>query len=177
MAETDWFAESVAYVSRMGLFAGISDQAFGPHQTMTRGMLMTVLWRMEGKPAASEACFADVPEDAWYAQAVSWAASVGLAEGDGAGAFRPDAPVSREELLTFLWRYAKLGGAGMRGSAGALAELSDGSAVSSYAAEAVGCMAKYGVIQGSGGCLYPRETADRAEVAAILERLLQKVLL
>lgn len=65
----------------------------------------------------------------------------------------------------------------MRGSAGALAELSDGSAVSSYAAEAVGCMAKYGVIQGSGGCLYPRETADRAEVAAILERLLQKVLL
>lgn len=175
--ESEWYAPSVAAVCRLGLFEGVGPQEFRPHGTMTRGMLVTVLWRMEGAPAGSEASFADVPPDAWYYGAVAWAASAGIAEGAGDGRFRPEDPVSREQLAAFLWRYAVFCGKAPARAPEALAAYTNRNDVSGYAAEAVGSMIQAGVLQGHDGKLSPQDPAERAQVAAVLERFLQKVLL
>ncbi len=98
---------AVKYVYEHGIFEGTSATTFEPETVMTRGMLVTVLWRMEGKPAAAErAAFADVLPDDWYADAVAWAAEAGIVKGYGPDAFGPEDDLTREQILTILHRWA-----------------------------------------------------------------------
>ena len=164
-----WYGQAVRYVSGQGYFGGISETLFGPETSMNRAMLVTVLWRMAGEPAAEGgASFSDVGED-YYTAAVAWASEKGIVTGYGDGRFGPKEAVTREQLAAFLCRYAQL--QGMDVEAGdSLASYSDAAAVSAYALSAMNWAVQNRLIQGSDGALMPKGSATRAQVAAILMR-------
>lgn len=162
--ESDWFFGDVRYAVSNGLFTGLSATEFGPSKSMTRAMLVTVLYRMAGEPYAPAASFKDVAAGSWYAPAVGWAASEGIVTGTGDGKFSPNVSITREQMAAILYRYAKAsGGASLDG-------FSDGDTVSSYAKAPMEWAVGAGLITGSGGKLMPKGTATRAQVAAILHR-------
>ena len=134
----DWYAEAVNYAVSNGLFLGISETEFGPNVSMSRAMLVTVLHRMAGAPNAGAANFADVPADAWYTQAVAWAAANGIVQGVSDSRFAPNVPVTREQMATILYRYANHAGVAGDGGSGSLDGFRDASAVSGYAVQAMG---------------------------------------
>ena len=107
VASGAWYAEAVGYCTEHGLMTGVSDTAFAPEDTMTRAMLVTILYRQAGSPAVSHTVsFTDVAAEAWYAQAVAWADANGVAGGYGDGRFGPEEPVTREQMAAILWRRA-----------------------------------------------------------------------
>lgn len=171
----DWYAEAVNYAVSNGLFLGISETEFGPNVSMSRAMLVTVLHRMAGAPNESAANFVDVPADAWYAQAVAWAAANGIVQGVSDSRFAPNVPVTREQMATILYRYANH--AGVAGeSSGSLDGFRDASAVSGYAVQAMGWAVDRGLISGVGDQrLSPGGSATRAQVAAILQRFAENL--
>ena len=133
-------------------------------------MLATVLYRLEGVAASGNSPFEDVAENMWYTDAVAWASQENIVSGTGSG-FAPDRAVSRQELVTMLYRYAKSVGMDADKSAG-LGGYADGKDVAAWAKEAMGWAVANGLVQGrSATTLAPNETATRAEVAAILQRL------
>lgn len=135
--ESHWFYDAVNEAYEMGLINGMDDTHFGPNLTMTRAMLVTILHRMEGKPAAEYTMgFEDVASDAWYTEAVRWAASEGIVDGYSDTAFGPEDPVTRQQSATILWRYAKHKGMDV-GSEDAVPGFKDRDDVASWAAEAV----------------------------------------
>lgn len=143
---------------------------------MTRAMLVTVLWRMDGKPgAAGGSSFTDVPRGQWYTEAVAWAAENGVVNGVGGGRFEPDGNVTREQIATILYRYAGLRGVPTGGRAD-LGSFPDGGAVSGWAYDALSWANAAGLIAGTreGGVDYlaPQQNATRAQVAVILMRYL-----
>ena len=172
--EGDWFYDAVAYAYANELFTGTSATTFSPNGTMTRSMLVTVLWRMEGEPTANSANpFADVAAGAWYADAVIWASSTGIVNGTGAAAFDPNGSVTREQIAAILYRYAKTKGWDVNG-ASSLSTFLDGAQVSDWAARAMEWACGEGLITGkTGGLLDPQGQASRAEVATMLMRLLE----
>lgn len=172
--EGDWFYDAVAYAYTNELFNGTSATTFSPNSTMTRSMLVTVLWRMEGEPTANSANpFADVAAGTWYTDAVVWASSAGIVNGTSAAAFDPDGSVTREQIAAILYRYAKIKGWDISG-ASSLSTFLDGPQVSDWAARAVEWAYAEGLITGKdGGRLDPQGQASRAEVATILMRLLE----
>jgi hypothetical protein len=175
VAENAWYYDSVSYVCLNALFSGVSGTAFRPEAIMTRGMLVTVLWRMAGSPVVNYAMrFADVPADAYYTEAVRWAAANGIVTGYSRERFGPNDPVTREQLAAILCRYAAFKGLDVSGAA-SVAEFSDGASVAPYAQAAMAWAVDAGLIKGSGGSLLPRDGATRAQTAAVLQRFCQNL--
>ena len=170
----NWFAGAVEYVVNNGLFSGVSDTSFAPNEPVTRGMLVTVLWRAAGEPSASASAFADVPADAWYAKAVAWANVNGIVQGYDASTFAPDDRITREQLAVIFQRYAGFKGMETSGR-GDLSQFGDTGALSNWAQEGVSWAVGAGLISGKGdGVLDPQGATTRAEAAAILQRFLEK---
>ena len=170
-----WYAGAVERVCAAGLMNGSSPTTFSPGGTVTRGQIAAILHRLAGEPAVRGSSFSDVPASAYYSGAVAWAARQGVAEGFSDGTFRPDLPVSRQQLAAILWRYAKL----KRADSGARASLQgfpDAGEVGGYAREAMGWALAEGILQGTGdGTLQPQGRAARGQTAVLLERF-QKLL-
>lgn len=158
-----WYEEAVTYCQENGLMGGTSATRFSPGQTVTRGTLAVVLYRMAGSPeSGSQTAFTDVPAGAWYAAAVRWAAQSGIMGGTGDGRFAPGAPVTREQLAAVLWRWS--------GSPSLEAEdFADEGRIASYARAAVDWARASGVMSGrADGRFAPRETLTRAQLAQVL---------
>ena len=171
-----WYADAVKYVSWDRNIMNGSSNLFNPQGTMTRGMLVTVLWRLAGEPEAETNVFTDVPEGKYYTEAVNWAAENGIVTGSGDNKFNPEGAITREQLVTILYRMAVKKGT----ASGTYEEFSgfeDDEAVRGYAVEAMKWAVSEGIITGSenGGKLYlnPQKNSTRAQVAAILMRYLK----
>ena len=175
VSASSWYYGNVAYAYMNGLFFGTSDTTFSPETTMTRGMLVTVLYRMEGSPAVTEsAAFTDVAADAYYAKAVAWASANKLVDGYGNGSFGPNDAITREQMAAILCRYASFKGYDVSGAA-SLDGFADSASVSGYAQNAMAWAVNADLVQGMGGKLMPQSGATRAQVAAILQRFQQKI--
>lgn len=174
VASSDWFYDAVRYVSNAGLMSGTGDGAFSPNAVTTRGMIVTVLHRMEGKPLVYGETFSDVTETAYYADAVAWASAKDIVTGYGNGRFGPDDAITREQFATILYRYAKMQGYETT-SRGDVSRFADGNSVSSYAVEAMSWAVGEGLIAGTdGNKLDPSGKATRAQTAMILKRFCEK---
>ena len=171
--EEDWFYGAVVYAYQNSILTGTGETTFSPNGPMTRSMLVTALWRLEGEPEASGASgFPDVKQDAWYAEAVDWASQTGIVSGTGAG-FDPEGSVTREQIASILYRYAKLKGWDVSKTA-SLQDFADGADTSAWATRAMEWAYAEKLITGKdGNRLDPQGQATRAEVAAILMRLLE----
>ena len=183
VAESDWFYAAVDYVYRNGLFAGTTATTFSPGTAMTRGMFVTVLHRLDGRPAVDfGAGLSDVTNPAmYYYDAVIWANANRIVTGYTDGTFQPDRAVSREEMAVIIHRYASHKGRDMQ-PRGAGPEqgvqfdaFQDRGDVSAYAAPAMQWAVSWEIIRGSNGRLLPRNTATRAEVAQIIYNYCEKV--
>lgn len=171
--QSHWAKDAVIFVTARDLFQGTSETTFSPSGDMTRGMVVTVLHRLEDLPSSSAAnIFRDVPNGTWYTDGVVWANEQGIVQGNGDG-FLPDDPVTREQLVTILYRYMnKLGLATNRRSS--LTPFSDSAQVSPWAKDAMEWAVAAGLVTGkTGGLLDPGGKASRAEVATIIERLVR----
>lgn len=159
-----WYAEAVVYCRENGLMSGTSTATFSPNSTMTRAMLATVLYRIEGEPTVSGTDgFTDTVNGAWYANAVLWASQQGVMGGYGNGLFGTNDPVSREQIATILWRYHG-SPESERGT-----DFADESSIASYAMEAVDWVRANGIMNGMDGNIFsPKSSATRAQVATIL---------
>lgn len=168
---TQWYHDSIDFAVNNNLFNGISATQFNPNGTMTRAMLVTVLYRMAGSPVIIVSQeFSDVPIDSWYASAVTWAKVTRIVDGIGNGLFAPNSNVTREQVATILCRYAKRNGADVYVE-NAVDTFADGASVSLYAVDAMSWAIIYGLIGGVGNNeLAPQGSATRAQVAAILMR-------
>ena len=171
VAADAWYADAVTYVRDNGLMSGTSDTTFTPGGTMTRGMLVTTLYRMAGSPSLENEDlgypFADVPGDAWYANGVYWARLAGVVGGYSEDQFGPDDPVTREQIAVILWRYA--------GSPAAESgtDFADEGGISAYAAQAVDWARANGIVNGvEDNRFLPQSSATRAQVATILRNYL-----
>ena len=171
VAPNAWYAEAVAAVTGQGLMNGVTSKAFGPNVTTTRGMLVTVLHRMAGEPAASaSAGFADVAAGSYCAAAVDWAYEAGITSGASSTGFAPNSALTREQAVTLLCNYAEAQGLDVSAAAD-LSGYPDASAVSAFAQDAVAWAVDAGLLTGTGaGTLNPQGTATRAELAALLVR-------
>lgn len=168
--KTDWFYEAVQYAMKNGLMNGTGNNQFSPNATITRGMIVTILYRMEGEPATIGEKFSDVVADQYYADAVAWANANGIVEGYSNDIFGPDDPVTREQLATILYRYMQYKGYTADAS-GNLALFADGASVSDYAVKSMKWAVGIGLIKGTdGNRLAPRGTATRAEAATMFMR-------
>ena len=164
-----WYYSAVEYVYARSIMSGTAADLFAPNQNTTRGMIVTMLHRLEGSPAALPASFRDVSAGAYYAGPVAWASANGIVTGTGDGLFSPDAPVTREQMAAILYRYAQY--KGLDASARAdLGRFPDAPRVSLYAAEPMSWAVGAGLINGSDGLLDPAGQATRAQVAAIFQR-------
>lgn len=174
VADGDWFSDVVRYVYEQGLMTGTSDREFSPNLTTTRGMIVSILNRLEGGPTAESAGFTDVQGGDWYADAVNWAASEGIVVGFEDNTFRPNDLITREQLAAIFCNYAEW--KGMDSSSRAdLSNYNDAASISSWAAETVQWAIAEGLITGMpGNLLEPQGSATRAQVAAILERFLEQ---
>lgn len=173
-----WYYDYVKEAFYQNLFKGISFYQFKPDDTMTRAMVVTVLWRNAGEPEAQEADFVDVNPKQWYGKAVSWAAENGIVNGVGKGKFDPDGEVTREQLATILYRYARFLEIDLSSNE-ALQRFEDENRVQSWSYDALRWAVGYGLITGSskGDKLYllPQDGATRAQVSAILVRFMEKL--
>lgn len=176
VSTSDWFYDDVAFVYKNGLFSGTDSRSFSPNASMTRAMLVTVLYRLEGEPTVTgRSSFTDVRSGAYYEKSVIWAAANGIVTGTDSTSFSPDAKVTREQLAAILYRYAQYRKLDTDASA-KLNSFTDADSVSAYASEALGWAVSEGLINGASGKLMPKGDATRAQVAAILHRLVKNVL-
>ena len=173
--EDDWYFDEIKYVYSLGLMNGVGNNAFDPTGTMSRGMLVTVLHRLEGSPEAGSCSFTDLTAG-WYKEAVAWAAEVGIAKGVSDTKFEPDEPVTREQMAVFIHRYAKYKGVDVSGLAD-ISSFPDSAEVSSWAKTEMQWSVKAGLIIGTleqgSKLLAPQDSATRAEAATILMRYLE----
>ena len=166
-----WYDSSVSFMVEKGLMYGVGNGRFNPTGDVTRAMLVTILYRVEGSPSVEGMSnpFTDVPKS-WFTDAVIWAAGNGIVSGVGQGRFAPDTPITREQIAAILYRYE-----GQPQISGSLSAFTDGSKVSSYARTSMIWATGVGLISGvGGGRLAPGDTATRAQIAAILTRYLQR---
>ena len=169
-----WYVGAVEYAVQNGLMNGVGDGQFDPEGSMTRAMLVTVLWRFEGEPEAGTNTFSDVPNGQWYTDAVAWAAANGVVNGVGKNRFDPEGKITREQMATILYRYAekKWIDTSKRAELGAFP---DAKQVSTYAKDAVQWAVAEKIINGSDGKLLPQGNATRAQVATILMRFIENI--
>lgn len=173
--ESDWFYEDVKYANKNGLFAGTTQTTFSPDEAITRGMLVTVLWRMEQQPVVNYLMtFEDVDAEAYYSEAVRWAASGKIALGYSESEFAPDKQISREEMAVIMSRYADYKGADVSVK-GDLTRFADQAQIADWARENVAWAVGYGLLSGKGNNLLdPQGHTTRAETTALLNRFLKK---
>ena len=155
VAESDWFYGAVEFAKRNGLFAGTGASTFSPNSPMTRAMLWTVLGRLDGQSLSGSSVF-----DA----ARIWAMGAGITDGTN-----PDGSITREQMVTILWRYA-----GSPKAGGDLSKFSNAGSVANYAADAMAWAVENGIIAGANGALMPQDNATRAQVAAVLQRFIKE---
>ena len=173
--ESDWFYEDVAFAYENGLFAGTSDTTFSPNASMTRAMLVTVLYRLEGQPAVNgRSGFSDVQYNGYYEDAVTWAADNGIVNGTSTSTFSPNVNVTREQMAAILYRYAQYKKYNTAASS-SLNSFSDHTSVSGYAVASLQWSVAEKLVNGSNGKLMPTGNASRAQVAAILHRFAENV--
>ena len=169
VSTSDWFYDDVAFVYENGLFSGTDSRSFSPNASMTRAMLVTVLYRLEGEPTVTgRSSFTDVRSGAYYEKSVIWAAANGVVKGTSAATFAPEDAITREQIAAILYRY---NGEAVTGDL--LSSFPDADAVSGYAVEAMQWAVSRGLISGdpaSDGTLWlrPRDGATRAQIAKIL---------
>lgn len=172
---TDWCYDAVQYVYEKGMMNGTSTTTFSPDSTTTRGMIVTILHRMEGTPAATGTAFTDVPAGQWYSDAVSWASANGIVGGYGNGLFGSNDPITREQMVAILNRYSMYKGYDTA-AAGSITGFADAAQVISYAVEPMGWAIGNGLISGTGNnTLVPKGNATRAQAAMILMRFCQNI--
>ncbi len=177
VSANDWFASAVDYVTGKGMMNGTADNTFSPKANTTRGMVVTVLYRLENQPSTSAASFTDVASGAYYANAVAWANANGIVSGYGSGKFGPNDKVTREQLAAILYRYAQYKKYDVSvGEDTNFLSYDDAQSISSYAIPAIQWACGAGVVTGkSGSKLDPKGNATRAEVAAMLMRFCENV--
>ena len=175
VSEKDWFYSDVMFVYENGLMLGTSKTLFSPHGTATRGMMATILWRMEGSPVPKgKNSFADVEAGKWYADAITWTAENSIFAGYGKDKFGPDDPITREQLAAIFYRYADYKGYDLTVK-GNLDKFKDADKITDYAKTAMQWAVGSGLVKGkSGNLLDPQGTATRAEIAAMLHRFIEK---
>lgn len=173
-----WYHLSVDYVLTHKMMNGVSSRAFAPNANLTRGMLVQILYNLEGKPKGTAANFSDVQADAWYAEAVGWAATNKVVTGYADGTFRPNAAVTREQAAAILYRYAQSKGIDVSvGENTNILSYVDVQQASEYAIPALQWAVGAGVLNGKNGSrLAPTGTATRAEIAAIMQRWCENII-
>ena len=166
-----WAEEEICSAIESGIMNGVSDTLFKPNADMTRAMLVTILYRMEGKPDTDGSnAFTDVKEDAWYFDAVRWAASADIVNGYSSDKFGPEDVITREQAASMLYRYAKWKGMDVSQSV-QLDSFADSDKISDYAWEALSWAVGNEILIGAGGRHYPLDGIIRAESAAVIYRL------
>ena len=171
VAPNAWYKDAVQYAYDHGLMTGVSDTEFAPEVTTTRAMIVSILARLEGVTTAEAAGFADVDDNDWYATAVNWAANVGVVNGYEDNTFRPNTAITREQLAAMLMNYASYKGQDVSARA-SLDNYTD--QPSTWAEETMSWAVAEGLISGvTNDQLQPQGNATRAQVAAILQRLLE----
>ena len=175
ISEKDWFYGDVMFVYENGLMLGTSKTLFSPHGTAMRGMMATILWRMEGSPVPKgKNSFTDVEAGKWYADAITWTTENGIFAGYGKDKFCPDDPITREQLAAIFYRYADYKGYDLTVK-GDLDKFKDADKITDYAKTAMQWAVGSGLVKGkSGNLLDPQGTATRAEIAAMLHRFIEK---
>ena len=170
VSEKDWFHNAVTYNYRYDLMKGTARNTFSPELSLTRGMFVTMLYRLSGDEAQSNSRFTDVPQNVYYSLPVAWAEEAGIVNGVDPNHFAPDAPITREQMMTMIARYCHMDSVPAEGSP--LTSFADGKAVSSYAKTAVSWSLSAGLLVGTDkGELLPQSTATRAQSAQIFMRL------
>lgn len=171
VADDAWYKDSVAYVSEHDIMTGVGEKTFDPDGTVTRGMLVTILYRMEGSPATDATLpFQDVASGSYYEKAVIWAANAGIVSGYSESVFGPGDPVTREQTSTILCRYTNAKGYDVSAKV-SLSDYEDEGAISAYAKDAMAWAVQASLIQGMGEkTLAPRGQTTRAQMAAIITR-------
>ena len=177
VAKDSWYYDDVKYVAENGLMKGTGGGMFSPDQTTTRGMIVTILHRMEGEPAVSGDCpFDDVKAGSYYEDAITWAAANNIVTGYSDTKFGPDDNITREQMAAILYRYAQTKGSSIDEGWNFPAEFTDVASISAYATDAMKWCVKNEIIGGvGGGKLSPGTSATRAQVAAILHRYCGKI--
>lgn len=171
-----WFREAVEYAYETGLMSGVTDTSFSPDLPTSRGMIVTILYRLAGSPAAGTSGFTDVAAGQYYAKAVAWASANGVVNGYGDGRFGPDNPITREQMAVILRGYAQLQGRDVTARAD-LSGYRDAGQISAYARDAVAWASARGLINGTTTTtLTPGGTATRAQAAVILKGFCENVL-
>ena len=175
VSEKDWFYNDAMFVYKNGLMLGTSKTLFSPHGTVTRGMMATILWRMEGSLAPKgENSFTDVEAGRWYADAITWTTENGIFAGYSMDKFGPDDPITREQLTAIFYRYAVYKGYKLTVT-GNLDKFEDADKITDYAKMVMQWAVGNGLIKGkSENLLDPQGTATRAEIAAMLHRFVEK---
>lgn len=169
-----YYFDAVIWAYENGLLTGTSDTTFSPNDSMTRGMLVTVLYRKEGRPEVEgDIKFPDVLNSKYYAKAINWASSLNIVAGYTNGEFGPEDSITREQIAKILYRYAEYEGYDVTASTD-LSGFSDASKVSAYADKYMKWAVAEGLIKGSNGYLNPKNNATRAEIAVILKRFVEK---
>ena len=175
VVSTDWYYDAVAYAYENDLMNGISSTQFNPNGTTTRGMIATILYRLEGEPEAPACDFTDVAAGKYYTDAVAWAVENHLVNGYGDGTFGPNDNITREQMSALLYRYAEFKGYDLT-ARGDLSGYTDASQISDYAVTAMQWATAEGLVNGMGdGTLAPRGNSTRAQIATILMRFLENI--
>lgn len=170
--ENDWFYDVVLYAYENGLMTGTSADAFAPNTATTRGMIVSMLARLEGVTSAEDAGFADVAANDWYATAVNWAASVGVVNGYEDNTFRPNDAITREQMAAILYNYADYKGYDVSARAD-LSDYADAASISSWAEDVLAWANAEGLINGmTATTIDPQGATTRAQTAAMFERFL-----
>ena len=166
----DWYHDGVHWALDKGIMNGVGENTFAPNDSTSRAMIVTMLWRLDGEKDGKASAFSDVKAGSWYEKAVNWAAETGVVNGTSETSFSPDDPVTREQIVTILHRYAENKGDAEYPDANIL-DFEDGIDVSSWAVMPFRWAVQEGVIEGVGGNrLAPRDNATRAQVATMFMR-------
>ena len=174
--ETDWFYSDISYVKETGLMQGTGETFFSPNDPTTRGMLVTILWRLDGEPVEHGNAFSDVTEDAYYHDPVVWASKYGIVNGYSDTSFSPNDNITREQLATILYRYSEFKGNDVS-KISEMTEYTDKNQISDYAFSAMGWANANGIITGvSHDTINPKGYATRCQIAAILKRVCENIL-
>ena len=174
IAPNAWYTDAVQYAYDNGLMTGTAEDTFAPNATTTRGMIVAILHRLEGEPAAQDAGFSDVADGSWYASAVAWAKETGIVNGYSDSTFGPNDAITREQMAAILMNYAEYKGQDVTASAD-LSGYADADTVSGWATDAVQWAVETGLLKGvANDTLEPQGMATRAQVAAILQRFLSE---
>lgn len=172
--ENHWAKESINYVVALGIMNGVADDEFAPEDKLTRGMLVTMLYRLSGDEATGENVFSDISADAWFKDAANWASQTGITTGYGDGTFGADHEITRQQLVVMLMRYAKLK---EMDTTAENADFKDNGEISDWAQSAVNWAKAKGVISGrDDGSFDPASGATRGEIAAVFMRFCENIL-